>query len=294
MHDPTMQPQGQPAQPQASGQGGATGFNWGLFPNVPEDQRAMLEPHLREVQGHVTKLEQQLAPFKALLDAGMTAEAATGLVNFARRYEQEPLAVWEDMGRQLQQSGHIDSEADVEAIIAAANGDFAEEPVVPEDPNQPPDEMPEWARQMQEKLNSFEERDSQKAQQEATRRQQQLFQASVQKMKAELKEAGYPDEIINAEGFMDEIAGRLVATRGDVDRAVQGIISHRDGVVQHFTQKNTNDPQSRERPLEVNSVPRPPRQPTKKTDPWSKAREAATQSLAMDNEAAAAEGAPGQ
>src|SRR6266576_2109896 len=67
------------AQPPAGGQGpaqgqptaadkGGDGFNWGLFPDVPEEQRSLLEPHLRNVQGYITKSQMETAPYKGLMD----------------------------------------------------------------------------------------------------------------------------------------------------------------------------------------------------------------------------------
>src|SRR3982751_1011007 len=65
----TAQPgQGQPQQ-------GGTGLDWGMYPNVPEEHRALLEPTLREqIQPYVTRLEQQYAPFKQF--EGVTPEDA--------------------------------------------------------------------------------------------------------------------------------------------------------------------------------------------------------------------------
>src|SRR5438270_119915 len=103
------------AQPPASGQGGAGQestaagkgggeFNWGLFPNVPENQRELLQPHLRGVLGHVTQLEQQYAPYKGLMDA-VTPDQVQNLVTFLANYSSDPLATWMGLGQSLHEDG---------------------------------------------------------------------------------------------------------------------------------------------------------------------------------------------
>src|SRR5438445_10841560 len=74
-------------QGQVQGQPTADGFNWGLFPDVPETQRELLEPHLKNIQGHVTRMEQQYAPYKGLMDAVPGAQAGA-LVHFLHGYAQ--------------------------------------------------------------------------------------------------------------------------------------------------------------------------------------------------------------
>ena len=80
-------------QPPAGGQdlgggeskGSEGQFNWELFPDVPEDQRALLEPHLRNVQGHVTKMEQQYSPYKDLVEAKADPAEVKALPDRPRR-----------------------------------------------------------------------------------------------------------------------------------------------------------------------------------------------------------------
>jgi hypothetical protein len=104
---PTPQEQGQQTQQRESG-------FWGRFPTVPEDQRAALEPHLKQVQGYVTRLEQTyVAPFK-----GYTPQQVQGLAQFAKAFDTNPLQTFLGIAAQLQQAGTIHEDLDLEALAA--------------------------------------------------------------------------------------------------------------------------------------------------------------------------------
>src|SRR4051794_27036558 len=87
---PIVQPTGQGAGEQES----TADSLWGFFPDVPVEQREVLAPHLKNIQGHVTRLEQQLAPYKPFVNAGYTPEMVNGLASFATSFDRDPLQAW--------------------------------------------------------------------------------------------------------------------------------------------------------------------------------------------------------
>ena len=110
--------------PSATADGGAGGeFNWELFPDVPEEQRPLLEPHLRNTQAHVTRLEQQYAPYKGLIDAGLPAEDVQNIINLNASFERDPVGTWIWLAQMMQQSGSMGDELDLEAVQAILNGE---------------------------------------------------------------------------------------------------------------------------------------------------------------------------
>src|SRR4051812_19095369 len=95
---PAQPPVGQGAAPEQAKPDGIRG----MFPNVPDEQWPLFEPHIKDVQGHITKLEQAHAPFKPFVDAGVTPEAATALIQLSRDFDQNPIGVWMTLGQRLQ------------------------------------------------------------------------------------------------------------------------------------------------------------------------------------------------
>ncbi len=211
------------------GEGGG-GFDWNLFPDVPEEHRPLLEPHLKKTQGHVTQLEQRLAPFKELADAGLDADTVKGIVALNNSFDKDPMGTWVNMGREMQQRGMLPDVLNMEAVQEILEGKEAEEP---EGEGQEPgeEEIPQYARELQERLDRREKEDQEReAQQKAQAQEQQLEQA-VQNITAQLKEAGLTDDAIAKINIM----GPIIANKGDPDAALQEIIGFREEVLKGLT-----------------------------------------------------------
>src|ERR1044072_3066602 len=75
---PTGDPaQGQP-QPGAPGQGQPQGgFRQTFFSGVPDDQWALIEPHMSNINKHIDQLQQTYAPLN-----GFSPQAIQGLAQF--------------------------------------------------------------------------------------------------------------------------------------------------------------------------------------------------------------------
>ena len=218
--------QGQPQQ-------GGTGLDWGMYPNVPEEHRALLEPTLREqIQPYVTRLEQQYAPFKQF--EGVTPEDAQGLLQMAQSFEKDPVGTWLHMANALAQAGHLDA-VDLEVLQELATGNFQEEPEVPEgmDPSMQPilqelQGLRQWQQQQME-------REQQTERQRVEQRQNQVFQAALTHVRAQAEAAGYPKGSLTDEA----IRAAIVVGNGNREAAVKHLVDLRSGLVKGFVQENT-------------------------------------------------------
>lgn len=254
----TVQPasgqgQGQPStpsvQPQGQGQPQGGGF-WGNFPNIPEGQRELLEPHLRQVQGYVTQLEQRNAPYQSLMEA-VQPDSVNDLVTFLQNYNQDPVATWLGLGGALHEAGHIENP---QFSIDSVQG-LLQAPQAPPDPT-----MPEWAQQLQQRLDSLTQDSEARNQTEQQRQAEQ--QANEQKqMLAEahstisetLKNAGLPEGLVTPE----MMTGALVSHRGDVQAAAQEFITYKEGLLKSWVEQNSTGP----KPPTVNGgMPTAPKQ----------------------------------
>jgi hypothetical protein len=290
---PAAQPpasgQGASGQGQSTGQSQGSSFNWGLFPSVPENQRELLQPHLTNVLGHVTRMEQQYAPYKGLLDA-IQPDQVQGLLQFIDNYNSSPLETWMGLGQSLQQDGTIQNpnfsiealqalvQAQQEAGMGGAQGQMGDM-----------GDMPPWAQAMQQSLQSLTQfmdtqQQAQQAQQQAEMQRQNdamLTEARGQ-IRAQLTAAGIPDGIISDE----DITSALITHQGDMNAVVQRFTSLRDAFTGNFVNTNANG----QRPLTINGAP--PQAPggglkEKKGDGFRSASKAAEQYLMQANQAAA-------
>jgi len=218
--------QGQPQQ-------GGTGLDWGMYPNVPEEHRALLEPTLREqIQPYVTRLEQQYAPFKQF--EGVTSEDAQGLLQMAQSFEQDPVGTWLHMANALAQAGHLDA-VDLEVLQELATGNFQEEPEIPEgmDPSMQP--ILQELQELRQWRQSTEERQQQTERQRVEQRQNQAYQAAVTHVRAQAEAAGYPKDSLTDEA----IRAAIVVGNGSREAAVKHLVDLRSGLVKGFVQENT-------------------------------------------------------
>src|SRR5450755_3374899 len=171
------------AQPAAAGQGQAGqaqqpggGFNWGLFPDVPEGQRELLQPHLTNVLGHVTKMEQQYAPYKGITEA-VPPDQVQNVLQFLQNYSTDPVATWMGLAQSLQEDGAISNpDFSVEQLQNMIQGPPAEAAQMPGQ-----EEMPPWAQQMAQQLQQMTQAEQMREQQ-AQQQQVQMEEKQQQQM----------------------------------------------------------------------------------------------------------------
>lgn len=284
-------PAGAPAQGGATasgsqGQANSGGFNWGNYPGVPEEQRSLLEPHLREVQAYVTRLEQQLAPLKPLIEMGVEPESVQGLVAFAQAFDQNPLGTWLGMAQQLQDSGMIHQEMDLDQVAAASQGDFGEEEEYEEGEYEEDGEVDDRYAALEARIQEMEEAKLQEQQSIQQQRQERLLTNSIQQMKAKLGEAGFADDLMPADEYL---SGQIIAHRGDVSKAIEALTGFRDNAVKsHVSAAKQKQP----RQLELDrGVPNQSQRKRDKTgDSFKSASAAAENMLRQSRASAQAEG----
>lgn len=216
------------------GAGGGGGFDWGNFPDVPEEHRALLEPHLKKVQGHVTQLEQSSAPFKELASAGLDADTVKGIIALNNSFDKDPVGTWVSMGREMQQRGLMPDTLEIDAVADILAGKEAEEPAA--EGAEGEDEVPEYAQRLEQRLNERDEADRKRDQEQQAQAQEQQLTQAVENITAQLKEAGLTDEAIAKINIM----GPIIANKGDPDAALQEIIGFREEVLKGLTDKQTD------------------------------------------------------
>lgn len=280
------------SQPPAGGQGsggqGAQpsggGFNWGLFPNVPEGQRELLQPHLTNVLGHVTRLEQQYAPYKDLI--GLVQPDQVGNLNqFLQNYSQDPLATWLGLASALQEEGLIENpEFSVEQLQSMLSA-----PQQPQGGVPPVGDMPPWAQEMQQQLQMMAQAEQARQQQEQQRQaeqeaqmQEQMLEQAKTDIKGQLTAAGITEGLVTDE----QIVAALIAHNGDMNQVVQSFTGLRDGFLRGFTEANGQGPRQAtvrgETPQAPKGTPRP-----KAGDGFRQASIGAAQMLAQNAAAGA-------
>lgn len=268
----------QPAAQPAQGQGGGQGDFWSVFPNVPEDQRPVLEPHLRQSQAEITRLQQQQAALKPVLDSGYQPQQLQGLVAFDQRFQSDPAGVFVDIARMLQQNNVDVGDLDLEAVIAFATGqEPAGEPAAAPGMEGVPPELQAYIAGLEEKVNKIEGtfQTQQTRQQELV--QDNLLRTQHAKMRETLQAAGYDPESLTNE----RLNSFLITHRGNVQAAIQDLTEMRNSTLKGFTQqRQTPDP------LETrNGGPQAPKAASvrDRDDPFARARPAAHNRLARAN-----------
>lgn len=223
-----------PASQQQQRQGNQ-GF-WGRFPNVPEEHREMLEPHLKGVQAHVTRLEQQLAPFK-----GMSPQAVNGLAQFARQFDANPKQMFLTIAADLQRRGILHEALDLEALQAVIDGvDPDGEAVEEELPDGNGDiwaEAPPWALELRQGLQGQQEREQQAARQKQEATEDAMLTKTLATMKAKLTEAGYP-----AEWMTDaRLTAQLLTHGGNATAAIKDAVDGRNLMLKGLVKPKPGD-----------------------------------------------------
>jgi hypothetical protein len=220
-------PQGQPT---AAGKGDGATFNWGNFPDVPAEQRELLEPHLRNVQGHVTRMEQQYAPYQGLLQA-VQPDQVENLVGFLNGYSNDPVATIVGIAQQLQQEGQLTAEH-----LAALTGQQAQAPQTPAQPGQ--EEMPPWAQELQQKLGAFEQQQQAQQQAQIEAEQGQMLEQAKAGIRGQLATAGITEELVTDE----MIVASIIANDGDEQAAANMLSQMRQNFLGAFANGKTGGP----------------------------------------------------
>lgn len=267
---------GQQAQPSG-------GFNWGLFPNVPEGQRELLQPHLTNVLGHVTRMEQQYAPYKDLMGA-VQPDQVSNLMQFLQNYSQDPLSTWMGLAQSLQEEGLIQNP---DFSIDQLQGMIAQQ----QQPVPGAEEMPPWAQQMSQQLQMMTQAEEARQQAEQQRQaeqesamQEQMLTEAKSTIKEQLKAAGITEGLVTDE----QIVAGLIAHNGDLNQVVQSYTGLRDGFLKGFTNANSQGP----RQPTINGQPPQAPQPglrSKSGDSFRSASQGAAQMLAQSAAAGAQE-----
>lgn len=276
-----QQPAGGGAPPQAAATPGVRQY----FPDVPDEHWALMEPHVGRFEGMVTQLQQQVAPFKGLVDAGYDPQRLQGLVNFESRFSQDPLRVWLELGEHLQQgeggqAPALHPDVDLEYLGAIARGEDPDAtPGVP--PGQPgavpQGQLSPELQAAYEQIQALTQQVSQLQQgftQEQTERQtaiqDQFYDRRMTQMRGALKQGGWPEELLTD----DTLGGMVITHRGDFQKATQALLSQRAALLKGITDSrlNPNDPKT-QTALPNGAPPTPDRTVSRRRDgdPFGKA-----------------------
>lgn len=280
--------QGDPTQNGGQQPPSSDGFR-AFFPNVPDEQWSQVEPHLRQVQAHVTRLEQVAKPF---IDSGVTPDEASTLLQFAQAYSDDPVGTWLSQAQALIQNGQLDGdELNFEELVAIATGQPSQEEPGQQELGEPGGpSSPEVARleAQVEELTGLVGSMAQDRQQEKTqaqaRQQNQLLDQTVTTVKDQLKQAGVPAPDDNL------IIASIIASKGNPSAVVQSLTGYKGEVLRGITEPRQETGQP---PRMPRGTPTPPPKqrgtPGGRRDDFAEARAGAAQFLKQQNEAAAQE-----
>lgn len=265
------------AQPAAAGQGAGQGqptagsngdgqFNWGLFPDVPEAQRELLQPHLQKMQGYTTQLEMQHAPYKGLA-AVVQPDQVENLIGFLNNYSSDSAGTILGMLQQEIEAGSITPEQ-----LAQVTGQPAQAAQVEAQPGTEQEQVPQWAQELQNRLAS---QDAQKAADEAAQQeaeQAQVMEQAKTNIRAQLTQGGIPVETVTDQ----MIVAAIIANNGDEQAAANMFSSLRDGFLGAFTNGKT----AGGKPPAVNGdLPAPAKPAGRRGDGFAQAKTGAKQYL---------------
>ncbi len=248
-------PTGTP-QPGAPGQGQpqGDGFRQTHFSNVPDEQWAVVEPHVRGVQGYVTQLEQRLAPIK-----NYTPEAVQGLARFAQEFEANPVGQWINIARMLEQRGVL-TDLDVDYLEKIATGQPVDDDEGLGEPGAPQpqeDQIPPWAQQLLQRLDQLEGGVKQFQGTQQERVNKAVLNRQLTHMKTELVKAGFPEEALDA----NTLTAQFIAHGGNANAAVQSMSNMRSTLLKGIVPGNGQQ-QQRQKDLDL-----PNGAPPRKTPP---------------------------
>jgi hypothetical protein len=225
---------GQQPQPGAPGQGQPAtgqgdGFRQTYFPNVPDEQWNVIEPHVKGINQHVTQTEQRFAPLK-----NYTPEAVQGLATFAEAFDRDPVGAWVGTARMLQQRGILDRDLDLEhleAIVSGQDPDFEPEPNGNGNGVQGleglPPEVAQLIQGLQAEVDELEGGFKKQRQTAQQRQEDAALNRQLGWMRNQLKEGGVPENLLSDERLM----GEFITHRGNAQAAVKAALDYRSAIL---------------------------------------------------------------
>jgi hypothetical protein len=253
-----------------------------MFPDVPEEQRPLLEPHLKNVQGHVTQLEQQFAPWKTLADQGVDPNELPALLGFNQRFGQAPVDTWLALAMNMQEQGVIPAHVDLEALAEAveAEGDYGGEEGEEGEEYEygEGEEVPPYVAELQDEIEQLRTSSAQERAERERRVSDQLFNRALDNMKSQLRDAGVADEGMPSDQFL---ASAMITAQGDPSKALQMVTDFRNASMKGLARKSNG------RDLDMpKGAPKSPEKEEPR-DSMAAASAAAQQMLAQRNREAA-------
>jgi hypothetical protein len=278
----TTAPAAPAVQPTGQGELAQQGSDfWSMFPDVPEEHRPVIEPHLRNTQAEITRLQQQQAALRPVLDAGYQPQQLQGLVAFDQRFQQQPLEVFMDMAAMLQQNGTIHDDLDLDGLRAIAMGQDVQDDQPSVDQGEIPPAVQAYIQRLEQEVNEIKGgiQQQQTRQQEAV--QDNLLRNQHNRMRTELQKVGYSAEYLTP----DRLNSFILTHKGQVNAAIEDLKNMRMETLKDFKPNPQPDP------LETrNGGPQAPKSDVSfrdRNDPWAKARVGAHNRLTRANRDAA-------
>jgi len=241
----TTQPAEGQGQPPQQSQG--NGFRDTFFQGVPDDQWAVLEPHVGRINQHVTQLQQRYAPFRSY-----TPEAVQGLARFAEAFESDPAGQWIVLARALQQQGKLDPDLDVDHLETLLKGEEQGQPQMPEGltGDDPRDQI---IQQLLQKVEGLEGKFTQTETQQKQRVEDAALKRSLGWMRTELTKAGIDESLLTDQRLIAQFVGH----GGNAQAAVQDAIEYRTAIMGGVVPNPAQQKQSKQLSL-PNGAPKVP------------------------------------
>jgi hypothetical protein len=222
--DPTAQPPSTPQPQQGQGQqqqGQGDGFRSTFFPNVPDEQWALIEPHISNVNRHVTQLQQRYAPFSSY-----TPEAVQGLARFADAFDKDPAGQWIVLARALQQQGKLDPDLDIDHLETLLSGEQQQQAEVPQGFN-PEDPRDALIMQLQQKLQEVDGWRNEFTTKQQHQVEDQALKRSLGWMREQLKAGGIDESLLTQQRLIAAFVGH----GGNAQAAVQDQLEYRTAIL---------------------------------------------------------------
>lgn len=233
-------------QPTAGSQGDGQ-FNWGLYPDVPVDQRELLQPHLQKAQGYTTQLEMQYAPYKGLTGL-VQPDQVENLVGFLNGYNSDSAGTVLGMLQQEVEAGNITPEQ-----LAQVTGQQAQAPQGQAQPEAGQEQVPAWAQQLQQRLDAQDAQTAQEAEAAQEAELAQVMETAKTNIRGQLTQGGITDGLVTDE----MIVAAVIANNGDEQAAANSFVALRNGFLGEFTNGKTAGAKAPNVQGELPATPKP-------------------------------------